>query len=69
MRRKGTPEEVLGRSEISLYEGATTRVTVDSEFPEEFEAKEGMHQGLVLSPFIFALVAYVVTEFARGCTK
>ena len=38
------------------------------QLSEEFEAKVGMHQGSVLSPF-FAGVVDVVTEFARGCAK
>ena len=42
---------------------------VDSDLSEEFEVKEGMHQGSVLSPLLFALVVDVVTEFARGCAK
>ena len=49
---------------MSLYEGTKTRVRVDSELSEEFEVKVGMHQGSVLSPFIFAVVVDVVTEFA-----
>ena len=64
MRRKGIPE-VLVRSVRSLYEGAKTRVGVDSELSEEFVVKVGMHQGSVLSPFLFAVVVDVVTEFAR----
>ena len=36
MRKKGIPE-VLVRSVMSLYEGAKTRVRVDSELSEEFE--------------------------------
>ena len=39
---------------MSLYEGTKTRVRVDSELSEEFEAKVGMHQGSVLPPFLFA---------------
>ena len=50
---------------MSLYVGAKTRVRVDSELSEQFEVKVGMHQGSVLSPFLFALVVDVVTEFAR----
>ena len=42
-----------------------TRVRVDYEFSEAFEVKTRMHQGSVLSPFIFAVVVDVVTEFAR----
>ena len=43
MRKKGIPE-VLVRSVMSLYEGAMTRVSVDSELSEEFEVKVGMQQ-------------------------
>ena len=28
-----------------------------------------MHQEFVLSPFLYAVVVDVVTEFARGCAK
>ena len=38
---------------------------MDSELSELFEVKVGMHQGSVLSPFLFALVVDDVTEFAR----
>ena len=38
---------------------------VDSELSEEFEVKVGMHLGSVLSPFSFAVVVDVVTEFAK----
>ena len=68
LRKKVIPE-VLVRSVMSLYEGAKTRVIVDSELSEKFEVKDGMHQGSVLSPFLFAVVVDVVTEFARGCAK
>ena len=42
---------------------------MDSELSEEFEVKVGMHQGSVLSPFIFAVVVDAVTELARECSK
>ena len=65
MGKKGIPE-VLVRSVMSLYEGAKTRVRVDTEWSEEFEVNVGMHQGSVLSPFLFTVVVIdVVTEFAR----
>ena len=50
---------------MSLYEGAKTRVRVNSELSEEFGVKVGVHQGSVLSQFCFAVVVDVVTEFAR----
>ena len=64
MRKKQIPE-VLGRSVMRLYEGTKTWVRVDSELSEVFEVKVEMHQGSVLSPFLFAVVVDVVTEFAR----
>ena len=64
MRKKGIPEVLVG-SVKSLYEGAKTRITVDSELSEEYEANVGMHQGSVLLPFLFAVVVDVVTEFAK----
>ena len=64
MMKKGI-SDVLVRSVLSLYEGAKTRVRMDTELSEEFEVKEGKHQGSVLSPFLLALVVDVVTVFAR----
>ena len=50
---------------MSLFEGAKTRIGVNSKLSEEFEVRVGMHQGSVLSPFIFAVVVDVVTELVR----
>ena len=63
LRMKGIPV-VLVRSVMSLYEGAKTRVRVASEMSEEYEVKVGMHQGPVLSLFLFDVVVDVFTEFA-----
>ena len=38
---------------------------MDSELSDKFDVAVGMHQGSVLSPFIFAIVVDVFTEFAR----
>ena len=51
MRSKGIPRKIF-TSVMGLYEGVKTRIRVDSELSEEFEVKEGMHQGSVLSPFL-----------------
>ena len=64
LRKKGIPE-VFVRSVMSLHDGAKIRVRVNSELSEEFRVKVGMHQGSVLSPFLFAGVVDVITEFAR----
>ena len=64
LRKKEIPE-VLIRPLMSLYEGAKTRVRVDSDLSEEFEVKVGMHQGSVLSLFIFAVGTDVVTVCTR----
>ena len=64
LRKKEIPV-VWGKSVMSLYEGAKTRVRVDSELSEEVDVKVGMHQGSVMSPFCYAVVENVVTEFAR----
>ena len=60
---------VLSRSVMSLYDGARTRVSVDSELSEEFEVKVGIHQGCVQSRFLSAVVVAVVAEFARWFAK
>ena len=52
MKMKEIPE-VLVRSVMILYEGAKIRVRVDSVLSEVFEVKVGMHQGSVLSPFLY----------------
>ena len=38
---------------------------MDSESSDEFEVKVRMHQGSVLSPFLFAMVVDVIAGFAR----
>ena len=43
MMKKGIPY-VFVRSVMSMYEGAKTRVRVDSVWLEKFKVKVGMHQ-------------------------
>ena len=50
---------------VSLYVGLKTKIKVGFEFSEEFYAVDGVHQGSVLSPFLFALVVNAVTENER----
>ena len=56
MRKKGIPE-VLVRSVMSLNEGAKTRVRVDSELSEEFDAPR------ICTVAFFAVVVDIATLF------
>ena len=47
---------------MSLYDGAKMRVRAGSGYSEGFEVKVGLHQRYVLSPLLFAIVLYVITE-------
>ena len=51
MRKKGIPD-IFVRSGMSLYEGANTRVKVDSELSEEFEVKVGCTKDLCYYHFL-----------------
>ena len=64
MRKKGL-SEVIVRVVMSLCDGAKTRVRVGCAYSEEFEVKVSVHQESVLSPILFAIVVYVITENAR----
>ena len=66
MTKKGL-SEVMVRAVMNLYDGAKTRVRVRSAYSEEFAVKVGVHQGSVLSPPLFAIAMYVITENARRC--
>ena len=52
---------------MTQHEGAKKRVRVDSELSEDFEVKVAMHQGCVLSPFLFAVEVNVVSKLTRRC--
>ena len=65
MRKKGIPEDLV-RSVTRLHKAAKTRVRVDFELSDEFEVKESMHQGYMLSRFPFALMIDVAIERALG---
>ena len=48
---------------MRVYQGAHTKVRVQSELPVELEVKVRMYQGSVLSLCLFAAVVDVVTEW------
>jgi hypothetical protein len=59
LRKKGVNERLVG-AVMRLYEGAKTKVKVGKGMSEAFNVKVGVHQGSVLSPFLFAIVMDVV---------
>ena len=64
MRKKKVPE-VMVTAVMSLYDGAKTKVKVESGLSDEFSVNVGVRQGSVLSPRLFAIVLDAVTERVR----
>jgi hypothetical protein len=60
LRKKGVNERLVGGGVMRLYEGAKIKVKVGKGMSEAFNVKVGVHQGSVLSPFLFAIVMDVV---------
>ena len=60
MKNKGLPE-VIVTAVMSLYHGAKTKVRVGSELSQEFLVQDGVHQGFVLSPLLFAIAVDVIS--------
>ena len=59
LRKKGVNERLV-RVVMQLYEKAKTKVKVGKGMSDAFSVKVGVHQGSVLSPFLFAIVMDVV---------
>ena len=55
-------EEWLVAAVMTLFEDAHTVVRTGTGDSDEFEVKVGVHQGLVLSPVLFAIVMDVCQE-------
>ena len=47
---------------MKMYQGVLSQVKVEGENSKEFAVRVGIHQGSILSLFIFAVVMDVVTE-------
>ena len=47
---------------MKMYEEVLSQVKMEGEASKEFTVRVGIHQGSILSPFIFAVVMDVVTE-------
>ena len=65
MRQAGVPECYVEFIQ-DMYEGVRTSVRSVAGLTEDFEVRVGLHQGLALSPFLFATIHGRVDE---GCEK
>ena len=61
LRRKGVVECYV-KAVLKMYKEVLSQVKVEGVDSKEFAMRVGIHQGSVLSPFIFAVVMDVVTE-------
>ena len=64
LRKKLVPERLV-QTVMSMYKGAKTRVQLRGGHSEEFDVGVGVHQGSVLSPFLFSIVLGVLSEDGR----
>ena len=63
LRKEGVSEWMI-KAVMTTYYEAKTAVKVEQGLSEEFEVKVGVHQGSVLSPFLFITVMQAVTKYA-----
>ena len=61
LRRKGVVECYVN-TVMKVYQEVLSQVKVEGEDSKKFAVRVGIHQGSVLSSFIFAVVMDVVTE-------
>ena len=61
LRRKRVVECYVN-AVMKMYEEVLSQVKVEGENSKEFAVRVGIHQGPILSPFIFAVVMDMVTE-------
>ena len=64
MRKRNIPEGYI-RLVQDIYQGATTRVTSKRRISEHVEAGVGLHQGSALSPFLFIMLVYTISQDVR----
>ena len=61
LRKKLVPERLV-QAVMSMYKGAKTKVHVGGGHSEEFDFGVGVHQGSVLSPFLFSIELDILSE-------
>ena len=65
LSQMGAPES-LANGVMSLYEGCKTAVSVDGKLSSSFSVEVAVHQGSALSPLLFVMVNYVLTDVRDG---
>ena len=67
MQRLGFPEWYVSTVQ-AMYSKASSRVCVNNSLSNSFTVQVGVHQGSVLSPFLFIVVLEALScEFRTGC--
>ena len=61
LRKMLVPERLV-QAVMSMYKGAKTRVKVGGGHSEKLDVGVGVHQGSVLSPFLFSIVPDVLSK-------
>ena len=64
MKKSGIVEKYVQLVQ-DMYEGSETVVSCAAGTTESFKVKVGLHQGLVLSPFLFAVIMNKLTDEVR----
>ena len=64
LRKEGV-NEYLVKAVMSTYDRARTVVRVGKEYTSDFEVKVGVHQGSILSPFLFIIVMQAISQNIR----
>ena len=64
LRKKLVPERLV-QAVMSMYKGAKTPVKVEGGHSEEFDVGVCVHQGSVLSSFLFSIVLDVLSKDGR----
>ena len=60
-------DEWIERLVQGMYSNARSRINIDEGFSEEFEVKDGVHQGPVVSPLLFIdVLEALLREFRSG---
>ena len=67
LRKKLVPERLV-QAVMSMYKGAKTRIQVEGGHSEKFAVGVSVHQGSVLTPFLFSIVLDVLSQDGRKGT-